>query len=71
MDRRIFNRGVKGHKGGSGRPPLPPEMRRTRPAHGIRAHPEEWELISRFAALVKKDYWRCKEMLQYLEQEIP
>lgn len=70
MDKRRFNRGTKGHKGGTGRPKLLPEERKARASHAIRAHPWEWELISRFTKAIRKDILRGQYYLDLLEREL-
>lgn len=38
-----------------------------RPQHQIRAHEDEWEIIKRFAKLVKKDKQDCIKAVEELE----
>lgn len=57
-----------GAREGAGRPKKAPEDRKVRPQKQMRAWPEEWELIKRFAKLVKKDMEKAKRILDEKEQ---
>ena len=59
-----------GARPGAGRPPKQPEEILQRKQRQIRAFDDEWEIISRFAALVKHGSTdRCREVLEQLEKE--
>ncbi len=59
--------GWGGKRAGAGRPQgSTKETSNQRPQHQVRAFPEEWELIKKFAKLVKDNPEKAKKMLQNL-----
>jgi len=42
--------------------------RGTRPQRQVRAYPEEWEIIRRFLAIVRKDPARAQVLLDAMER---
>lgn len=59
-----------GSREGAGRPPKSPDEILQRKQRQVRAFDDEWELINRFAHLVKhRDADRCREVLELLENE--
>ena len=54
-----------GKREGAGRPKK--EISTARPQNQIRAYPEEWALIKRFAELVKSDRMKAENILNSLE----
>lgn len=59
-----------GRRVGAGRPRVTADKRRERPAHGIRAWPDEWELIQRFFRVVRSDKDMAAVVLEILEKHI-
>ena len=59
-----------GRRVGAGRPRVTADKRRERPAHGIRAWPDEWELIQRFSRAVRSDKDMAAVVLEILEKHI-
>ena len=60
----------RGGPRGGGRPTLEnPEDSQKRPAHGMRAWPEEWKLIKRFQKCVQTDIGLSEKSLEVLEKE--
>jgi len=61
-----------GARPGAGRPPKSPEEVLQRPQRGLRAFDDEWEVISRFARLVKNGRQaECEIFLKQIEVEFP
>lgn len=59
-----------GARPGAGRPQKSPEEVLQRPNRGLRAFDEEWELISRFAKLVKQGKQdECEKFLLQMEED--
>lgn len=59
-----------GRRVGAGRPRVTADKRRERPAHGIRAWPDEWGLIQRFSRAAKLDKEMAAVVLEILEKHI-
>jgi hypothetical protein len=59
-----------GRRVGAGRPRVTADKRRERPAHGIRAWPDEWELIQRFSRAVRLDKEMASVALEIIEKHI-
>lgn len=55
---------------GGGRPRIDPEDSQKRPNHGMRAWPDEWDLIRRFQKCVVKAPARSKHALEELEKAV-
>lgn len=55
---------------GGGRPKLAPGEHKLRPNHGMKAWPEEWELIKRFKRCIVKAPTKSEEYLAALEQAV-
>ena len=54
-------------KAGAGRPRINPADSKARGIHQIRAYDDEFKLIRRFIALVRKDKKRCADAVAILE----
>lgn len=67
-DTRQEKRG--GRRAGAGRPRIAAGKKQERPNHGIRAWPDEWELIQRFSRAVRSDKDMAAVVLEILEKHI-
>ena len=67
-DTRQEKRG--GCRAGAGRPRITADKKQERPNHGIRAWPDEWELIQRFSRAVRSDKDMAAVVLEILEKHI-
>lgn len=62
------NRG--GRREGAGRPKVAPEDSKRKPAHYMRATPEEWEDVKRFAKCLRMSRAKALAFLGRLEESI-
>lgn len=62
--------GRGGRRAGAGRPRVAAEQRQERPNHGIRAWPDEWDLIQRFSRAVRADKEMAAAALEIVEKHI-
>lgn len=59
-----------GRRPGAGRPKLAEEEKHPRPQCNMRAWPEEWALIKRFANIVKTDKIMAEKELMRIEKKL-
>lgn len=63
--------GRGGKRPGAGRPSIDPAKSKTRPQHQVRAWDEEWEVIRRFADLVKSGHAEaCRRFVEKMEKGV-
>lgn len=59
-----------GKREGAGRPKVAPEDSKRKPAHYMRATPDEWEDVKRFAKCLRMDRAKAQAFLGRLEESI-